>query len=92
VQDVAVACLADAVDHDDVAESGDATGVGFACVAGSAAIRSDLQEGAAVNVIREEGRRARCRPSGIGRLGDLAKDLGRGVAAADDHHSPVCEV
>ena len=58
VSESRVAGLAHGRDGDDVAERGDAAGVGAACVEGAAAGGGGIEQGAAVDVVGQEARRA----------------------------------
>ncbi len=70
----------------DVAERGHSPGIAATGVEGTAAGGGDIEQGAAVDVVRQEARWAPGRPRDIGTAvqGEVGGDLGTGVAAA--HH------
>ena len=85
VKESGVAGGADGRHGDDVAERGDAAGVGAAGVEGAAAGGGDVEQGAAVDVVGQEPRRALGHPRHLDQAvqGEVGGDLGAGVPAAD---------
>ena len=83
VQHAAVAGVAHAGDHHDVAQAAD-PGMLTALLLRPHALGRGREQRTAVDVVGEEPRRPRGDPEGVGDRGDLGQDLRRGVPATDD--------
>ncbi len=70
--------------HHDVAESGDATGIGFASCDFTGMFTRDVEKDPAVDVVGQESWFPRRQPECLGDGGDFGDDLRSRVSAADD--------